>query len=149
MVENNIIVNNSFHPHVWFKHSQDVFRRNIMWTDHYLPAGGMPATPWGKEMDYNLVHRPGVMTPVPATRLASSRRRDEHSIVADALFVDPAGWRFQRQGRLAGTEAWLCQLPYGPVWCAEAAIAGPRPNTALPLLKTLGGTSGQRPARPR
>lgn len=24
--ENNIIVNNSFHPHVWYKGSQDVFR---------------------------------------------------------------------------------------------------------------------------
>ena len=63
VVENNIIVDNGFHPHVWFKHSQDIFRRNILWTDHYLPAGGMPATPWGQEMDYNLVHRAGETEP--------------------------------------------------------------------------------------
>ncbi len=89
VVENNVIVNNGFHPHVWYKHSQDVVRRNIMGTDHYLPAGGMPATPWGREMDHNLVHQPGVTTPAPATKLAKQSQRDEHSIVADALFVDP------------------------------------------------------------
>ena len=48
VVENNIMVNNGFHPHVWYKHSQDVVRRNIMWTDHYLPAGGMPADAVGQ-----------------------------------------------------------------------------------------------------
>ncbi|MCY2925514.1 MAG: right-handed parallel beta-helix repeat-containing protein, partial [Planctomycetota bacterium] len=65
--ENNIMVNNGFHPHVWYKHSEDVVRRNIMWTDHYLPAGGMPSTPWGKEMDANLVHRAGMAEPRAST----------------------------------------------------------------------------------
>ncbi|OWK36039.1 PDZ domain-containing protein [Fimbriiglobus ruber] len=88
-VENNIIVNNGFHPHVWYKHSQDVVRHNILGTDHYLPAGGMPATPWGREMDHNLVHQPGLTTPAPATKMARQSKRDEHSLVADALFVDP------------------------------------------------------------
>jgi hypothetical protein len=90
VVENNIIVNNGFHPHVWYNYSQDVFRRNIVWTERYLPAGGMPATPWGKEMDHNLVHKPGVSTPRPAVTLASQSQRDAHSIVADAMFIDPA-----------------------------------------------------------
>jgi hypothetical protein len=95
VVENNIMVNNGFHPHVWYKHSEDVVRRNIMWTDHYLPAGGMPSTPWGKEMDANLVHRPGVAEPVPAARLAQQSKRDANSIVADAMFVDPARGDFR------------------------------------------------------
>ena len=89
VVENNIIINSGFHPHVWFKHSEDVVRRNIMCSDHYLPAGGMPATPWGKEMDYNLVHHEGMTTPAPAQALADQSRRDEHSLVADAMFIDP------------------------------------------------------------
>ena len=90
VVENNIMASSGFAPHVWFKHSEDVVRRNIFWTDHYLPAGGMPSTPWGKEMDYNLVHRDGMTEPKPATKLAEQSKRDAHSIVADAMFVDPA-----------------------------------------------------------
>ena len=42
VVENNIMVNNGFHPHCWYKHSEDVVRRNILGTERYLPAGGMP-----------------------------------------------------------------------------------------------------------
>jgi hypothetical protein len=93
VVENNII--SGFHPHCWFTYSGDVVRRNIMWTDHYLPAGGMPATPWGKEMDNNLVHREGVTEPRPARQLAEQSHRDAHSIVADAMFVDPVNGDFR------------------------------------------------------
>ncbi len=89
LVENNVIVNNGFHPHVWFKHSDDVVRRNIFGTDHYLPAGGMPSTPWGREMDFNLVHQSGLTVPQPAKKLAQQSQRDAHSLVADAMFIDP------------------------------------------------------------
>ena len=149
IVENNIIVNNGFHPHVWFKHSQDVFRRNILWSDKYLPAGGMPSTPWGREMDYNLVHRPGVMTPVPATRLAQQSRRDEHSLVADALFVDPAGGNFQVKDGSPALKLGFVNFPMNQFGVQKPQLRALARTPALPLLKTLGGTSGQRPARPR
>ncbi len=95
VVENNIMVNNGFHPHVWYKHSQDIVRRNIMWGDRYRPAGGMPSTPWGKIMDDNLVHSPGVTEPEPATEMVMQSKRDAHSIMADALFFDPATGDFR------------------------------------------------------
>jgi len=95
LVENNIMVNNGFHPHVWYKHSQDIVRRNIMFFDRYRPAGGMPSTPWGKDMDFHLVHRAGAMKPEPAEKLAEQSQHDAHSVVTDAMFVDPARGDFR------------------------------------------------------
>lgn len=85
VVENNIIVGSGLHPHVWYAASGDVFRRNIVWRE-YQPAL-MPAPPWGQDLDYNLVHREGAAN-APAVRLQKQSGRDEHSIVADAQFVD-------------------------------------------------------------
>jgi hypothetical protein len=95
VVENNIMVNNGFHPHVWYKHSEDVVRRNIMGTERFLPAGGMPPSPWGKEIDFNLVHCEGLATPQHADALSDQSNRDEHSMIADAMFVDPANGDFR------------------------------------------------------
>lgn len=87
IVENNVIVNNSFHPHVWYADSQDVFRRNIVFGP-YRPI--RVNKPWGREVDFNLMHEPGAIGESPATKLQEQSGRDEHSIVADAQFVDPA-----------------------------------------------------------
>jgi hypothetical protein len=88
IVENNIMVHNGFHPHVWYAESGDVFRRNIVWTE-YRPAN-MHRPPWGAEMDFNLTHKPDTTGSQPATQLQRQSGRDPHSIVADAQFVDPA-----------------------------------------------------------
>ena len=88
IVENNIIVNNGFHPHVWYAESGDIFRRNIVMRD-YAPAR-MHAPPWGKELNDNLFHRAGQSAPTPAVSLQRQSGRDEQSVVADALFVNAA-----------------------------------------------------------
>ncbi|WP_149276524.1 PDZ domain-containing protein [Pareuzebyella sediminis] len=49
-VENNIMINNGFHPHVWFKNSGDIFRHNIVFTEHK----DIRLQGWGAEVDYNL-----------------------------------------------------------------------------------------------
>jgi hypothetical protein len=87
VVENNVIVNNSFHPHVWFRGSEDVFRRNIVFKP-YQPIR-IPQ-PWGTENDYNLMHVAGLKDARPALTLQQQSGRDEHSLEADALFVEPA-----------------------------------------------------------
>ena len=84
-VENNVIVNNSFHPHVWFADSQDVFRHNIVFGP-YQPIG--VNKPWGQQCDFNLVQQAGATGESPATKLHEQSGRDEHSIVADAHFVN-------------------------------------------------------------
>ena len=88
VVENNILVDGGYDPHVWYAECGDVFRRNIVWTA-YRPAN-MPPPPWGAEMDHNLVHRDGATGTAPASELRKQSGRDAYSIVADARFADPA-----------------------------------------------------------
>lgn len=103
IVENNVITASGFHPHAWYKHSGDIFRRNIMSAGSYMPAR-MGNPPWGAEMDFNLVHVAGQKTPKPAATLAQQSGRDANSIMADAQFVDPARGDFRvREGSPALT----------------------------------------------
>lgn len=79
-VENNITVNNSFHPHVWYARSQDVFRRNLVMT-WYKPIG-MPAR-WGTEVDHNL------LPSQDSLRQSQRLGLDPHSLAGSPRFVDP------------------------------------------------------------
>jgi hypothetical protein len=87
VVENNIMVNNSFHPHVWYGNSRDIFRRNIVFGP-YQPID--VAKPWGSECDRNLLHEPGRKKAAPADVLRSQSGLDIHSLEADARFVEPS-----------------------------------------------------------
>ena len=48
----NRLINNTFHPHVWFENSGDVFEGNLVMRP-YLPIG-MPER-WGERVDGNLL----------------------------------------------------------------------------------------------
>ena len=88
IVENNICVGNTFHSHVWYADSNDVFRHNIVFAA-YKPVQ-MPAT-WGKEVNDNLLEDSTAKTSGPAVELQKLSKQDANSIKADAMFVDPAG----------------------------------------------------------
>ncbi|HEY3333255.1 MAG TPA: PDZ domain-containing protein [Capsulimonadaceae bacterium] len=140
-VENNIIVNNTYHPHVWFTHCGDVFRRNIIWVDGYRPARMPSDQPWGAEMDANLVHQSGQIAPRPARGLAVMSHRDGASIVADAHFINASGGDFRvaadspaaalgiknfpmdRFGVVSPRLTAICRQPELPVIAGSPAIA--------------------------
>lgn len=87
---NNIMWGNSFHPHVWFRESQDEVRRNIVSTG-YRPIG-MPKV-WGKEVNFNLFIDP------KGLKQAQGQGRDDHSLAGDAQFVNPGQGDFRvREG---------------------------------------------------
>lgn len=87
IVYNNIIINNSLHPHVWYPNSGDVFKNNIV-SGAYKPAimtRGIPVEgKWGKQIDSNLF----ITNENDRTKFVQNQA-DINSIVGDALFVDP------------------------------------------------------------
>jgi hypothetical protein len=89
--ENNVLVNNTLHPHVWFNDSRDIFRSNIVFRP-YLPIG---MRQWTQEIDFNLLHQPGDEKPSSATRLQALSLQDAHSLQADAGFLNPASGDFR------------------------------------------------------
>jgi hypothetical protein len=88
IVTNNITVNNSLHPHVWYANSGDVFARNIV-MGAYRPAI-MNVARWGKQVDFNL------FTTTEADRTAfADKGCDANSLVGDPLFIDAAHGDFR------------------------------------------------------
>lgn len=79
-VYNNVIINNSFHPHVWFKNSADVFTHNIIMAD-YFPIG---IKYWGKEVDYNM------FPDSVSLNHAEERGTDQQSVSGAPGFTDPS-----------------------------------------------------------
>ncbi len=78
-VENNILVNNSLHPHVWFKNSNDRFVCNIV-QNAYQP---IQMSAWGKEINFNLL---------PDTQALEQSRKlnlDLQSKAGNPMFENP------------------------------------------------------------
>lgn len=84
-VYNNIIINNSFHPHVWFKNSRDVFMHNIVSTQ-YAP---IRVPYWGNFVNHNAFRDSASLA------MAQKNRTDLNSVVGDPLFIDPLNGNFQ------------------------------------------------------
>ncbi len=79
IVRNNILLNNTFHPHVWFANSEDVFEHNIVMTA-YQP---IRITQWGKRVDNNLLPDPAALAQ------AHANGTDAHSVFGQSDFIDP------------------------------------------------------------
>lgn len=145
VVENNIVVNNSFHPHVWFADSQDVFRRNLVFSA-YQPIRVSP--PWGKECDFNLLHQPGATDPQPASRLQAQSGRDEHSLVADARFVDAARGDYRVQTGSPALKLGFKNFPMDQFGVQSPRLRALARTPELPALKgSAAPPLGQRDGR--
>jgi hypothetical protein len=79
VVENNIMINNSFHPHVWFLNSNDIFIHNVVSTG-YFPIN---IKTWGKETDYN------AFPDSVSLKEAWIRGTDKNSVCGKLFFENP------------------------------------------------------------
>jgi hypothetical protein len=83
--ENNVLVNNTLHAHVWFNDSHDVFRNNIL----FAPYRPIRMRKWTQEIDFNLLHEPDSKSAIPAKSLQGLSAEDTHSLDAEAQFINP------------------------------------------------------------
>ncbi|WP_246008203.1 PDZ domain-containing protein [Chitinophaga lutea] len=81
VVRNNILVNNTFHPHVWLANSGDIFTRNVV-TLPYAPIG---MEHWGTRIDSNY------FLSAAALEAAKALGGDAHSISGAPGFINAAG----------------------------------------------------------
>ena len=146
VVENNIMVDNGFHPHVWYAESGDIFRRNIIWIE-YRPVN-MHRPPWGTDMDFNLVQNYGATTSVPATQLQQQSGRDEHSIVADAQFIDPAHGDYRVKNGSPAQTLGFVNFPMDQFGVQKPELKTIAPGPHLPPLKLPADTTAERDTTP-
>lgn len=81
---NNVLVNNTFHTHVWPAHGGDVIQRNIVF-DPYRP---IRMRGWGQLIDLNFLQLDGAKTATSAKDLQNLSGQDAASLEGDALFRD-------------------------------------------------------------
>ncbi len=93
-VENNIMINNSFHPHVWFRRSHDVFTHNIV-LDKYKP---IMLNGWGDNIDFNF------FPDSASLNFAQKNNTDLHSVFGDPEFIDPLTGNYEVKNT---SGAWL------------------------------------------
>lgn len=90
---NNIIINNSLHPHVWYKNSGDVFKSNIVFAA-YKPAVMektiAPDGKWGKALDYNLF-----VSDFENMNRFAVHGCDSHSLTGDPFFMNAKNGDFR------------------------------------------------------
>lgn len=82
-VENNYVINNTLHPHVWFKDSHDIVRHNVF----MRPYAPVMMKSWGDEIDYNFfIGDPG--------ERALKTGTDRHSVWGEVKFSNPANGNY-------------------------------------------------------
>lgn len=84
-VYNNVMINNGFHPHVWFQHSHDVFRNNIVMESHQ----DIQVKYWGEEVDHNIYGRQDDLDKDRAKGI------EKHGRVVELNFTNPAHGDFR------------------------------------------------------
>jgi hypothetical protein len=130
--ENNIMANNSFHPHVWYGNSQDVFRRNIVF-GLYRPI--RVNKPWGRECDFNLLHKPGQVQATPANRLGQLSGLDAGSVEADAMFIGPAQGDYRVKEDSPALKLGFKNFPMDQFGVQNPALKAMARTPALPMAK--------------
>jgi hypothetical protein len=143
IVTNNILVNNTLHPHVWYAGSGDVFTGNIVMAA-YRPAN-MKSGKWGKEIDSNLF----AGSDKDRLRYAENGA-DAHSVVGDPRFTDPAHGDFTVRNEALAKAIGFNNFPMNRFGVQKASLKAIAATPEMPTVQMkLASTSpSTEPAAP-
>ncbi len=137
---NNILVNNGFHPHVWFDESDSVFRHNIVMKAH-APIG-QPAG-WGKLVDENLFFS-------EADRLRHlDSGGDSRSVAGDPMFMDPAAGDFRVKDGSPALKIGFRNFPMDQFGVKKPALQAIAKTPVIPELQVPEESSAPDETEPR
>ncbi len=127
---NNVMVNNGFHPHVWYNDSNDEFFNNIVMRAPRgcdVPKKGTT----GKRVDSNVFFSE---FPEEQDRYLISRW-DVNSVTADPLFVDPASGDFRVKEGSPALELGFKNFPMDQFGVKKPSLKAIAQTPILPALK--------------
>ena len=131
VVENNIIVNNSFHPHVWFANSGDVFRKNIVLKPYYP----IQIKEWGKEVDYNL------FPDAKALDAAKANNTDPNSLAGDPLFVNVSKGNYEVKNESPALKLGFTNFKMDEFGVVSASLKSLAKKVPLPVVNLASSNS--------
>ena len=101
-VTNNVIINNTFHPHVWYEHSDDIIKHNIVFEKYneiMMDNTVGVNKKWGKAIDSNFF-----VCDRDQMRYYLKNGADSNSINGDPMFIDPSKGDFKVQKTSTATK---------------------------------------------
>lgn len=130
---NNVVVNNGLHPHVWYDQSGDEVVGNIFMTAHQDIRVKFP----GKQIDYNVFYSrdPGIKASPEGLGW------DEHSIVVELQFVDPANGDFRIQPSSPAIALGFTNFPMDQFGVKKPSLRRIARTPVIPELNVLGATA--------
>lgn len=124
VVYNNIILNNSFHPHVWFENSHDEFTHNIVMRKH-APIG---IRYWGNRVDSNL------FSGAAALGEARAAGTDAHSIAGNPGFNRPEAGDYTVEAASQAKEIGFVNFPMNEFGVQKASLKQIALHPSIPSL---------------
>lgn len=122
---NNILINNGFHPHVWFDDCASAFQRNIVMNSH-APIG--QPKKWGTLVDHNFFTSQGDL----ARHLDSGA--DAHSLSGDPMFVDAPSGDFRIEDDSPAHKTGFKNFPMDQFGVKKAALKAIAKTPVIPTL---------------
>lgn len=133
---NNVIINNSLHPHVWYPNSGDIFAHNIVF-GAYKPAvmarAIAPDGKWGAQLDSNLF-----ATSIEDLVKYAKNGCDANSMVGDPLFLDAEKGDFRVKEGSPALQIGFNNFPMNEFGVTSEKLKKIAKMPEIPVLLTIG-----------